>query len=492
MSPRPLADALAGEALVQAAAGALAGAGTEAWLVGGAVRDALVGRGPLDDADIAVVAAPKEAARRLGRALDGAVFELSAEFETWRVTAREPGESWSIDVAALRAPTIEEDLALRDFTVNAIAVPLRPGGGHEAIDPTGGIADLEAGVLRTVSPQAFDDDPLRLLRLARIGAELGLTPDRETLQLARSRAARAAEPAGERRWAELRMLMAGADPLCGLELMDGADLTPVVLPEVAALRGVGQSANHHLDVHDHTIEVLRRWLEIERDVPAYAGAAAERVEEALAQPLADDLTRRDGIRFAAILHDVGKPATRTERDGFVGFRGHDDVGAEMILELCAELKTSRRFAQYEAALARHHLILGFMTHERPLSRRRIWDYISTTGAEALDVTMLTIADRLSARGSGVPEEAIQAHLDLAREMLAEIVAIEFGSPPVPLLAGDEIAALLGAEGPEIGAAVRELAAAQFAGEVADRDAAERHLTEWWAQRPASGDRLPPA
>ncbi len=223
-------------------------------------------------------------------------------------------------------------------------------------------------------------------------------------------------------------MLRGADPLRALELLDEAGVTAVVLPPLAELRGVGQSANHHLDVHDHTIEVLRRWLEIERDLPRYAGDVADEVAAALAEPLADDLTRRDGIRFAAILHDIGKPATRTEQDGFVGFRGHDAVGAEMIRELCAELRTSRRFADYEAAIARDHLILGFMTHERPLSRRRIWDYLSRTGREALDTTLLTVADRLSAQGSGVPAAAIDAHLDLAREMLAEIVVIERERP----------------------------------------------------------------
>ena len=119
----------------------------------------------------------------------------------------------------------------------------------------------------------------------------------------------------------------------------------------------------------------------------------------------------------------------------VSFRGHDRIGAEMVAELCRDLHTSGRFADYQAALTRHHLVLGFMTHERPLGRRRIWEYLDLTGREALDVTMLTIADRLSAQGAGVPAEAIAAHLELAREMLAEIVVLERRGPPRPLLSG---------------------------------------------------------
>ncbi len=477
MSPASgLEERISGSALVadvRAALGSSAGAGEGGpWIVGGAVRDVLAGR-PIGDLDLAVGAAARAIAEQLSAALGGRAFELSDEFETWRVGG--PGGSWTVDVATLRGPDLDADLRLRDFTVNAIAVPL---AGGQPIDPLGGIGDLEAGVLRVTGPGAFDDDPLRLMRLARIGAEFGLEPEAETLALARSRAPRAAEPAGERRWAELRGMLAGSDPLRALELLEGTELTPVVVPELAALRGVSQSANHHLDVYDHTIEVLRRWLEIERDVPTYAGASAAAVSSALAEPLADELSRRDGIRFAAILHDIGKPATRREQNGFVGFRGHDSVGAEMITELCARMRTSRRFARYEAALAAHHLVLGFMTHERPLPRRRVWDYLSRCGPEALDVTMLTIADRLSARGSGVPEAAIEAHLDLAREMLAEIVAIERDGPPPPLLDGDRLAALLGGPGPRVGEAVGELAAAQFAGEVSDAASAEAHITAW--------------
>jgi poly(A) polymerase len=468
-----LARALADSERVAALRDALAPAGDGVWIVGGAIRDALLGR-PIGDIDIATGAAVGELAQRAARALGGTAFELSGEFETWRVAGLEGG---TLDVAALRGPGIEADLRLRDFTANAIAVPLAGGG---PLDPTGGIEAIADRRLSVAHAGAFDDDPLRLMRAARIAAGLGFEPERELVDLARRAAPRAAEPAGERRFAELRGMVAGPDPLRALELLDELGLTPVVLAELQALRGVEQSANHHLDVHAHTIEVLRRWLEVERELETYAGAAAPDVARALAEPLADELTRRDGIRFAAILHDIGKPATREEHDGMVSFRGHDRVGAEMIVRLCRELRTSRRFSSFLAALARHHLALGFMTHELPLSRRRVWEYLMLTGRDSLDVTLLTVADRLSARGSGVPERAIEAHLSLAREMIIEALAIERDGPPTPLLDGAEIAELLDVSGPEVGEAVDELAAAQFAGEVADRDQAAEHLRAWSA------------
>ena len=375
-----------------------------------------------------------------------------------------------------RALLVRRDLRLRDFTVNAIAAPLHGGG---PIDPTGGATDLASSILRATSERSFADDPLRLLRAARIAAALGLEVEAGTIELARSDAARAAEPAGERQFAELALLLTGPDPLRGLALLDELEATPVVLPELDALRGVRQSANHHLDAHGHTLEVLRRALEVEADVATYAGAAASEVEAILAEPLADGLTRRDGLRFAALLHDVGKPATRREKDGWVSFIGHDAVGAEMVRELCRRLRTSSRFAAYLASLTRDHLVLGFMVRDRPLPPRRVLDYLRRTSPWPVDTTLLTVADRLSAQGGSVPSEAIEGHLELAREMLEAAVEWERLGPPGPLLRGDEIAAELGIEaGPAIGEAVAELEAAQYAGEVSDRDAAVAHLRAW--------------
>lgn len=447
-----------------------------AWLVGGAVRDAALGGGVVD-VDVAFDGDPAEAARRIAADAEGHPFELSGEFATWRVVARDG--DWKVDVAGLRGPSIEVDLRLRDFTVNAVAVPL---AGGDPLDPTGGLDDLEEGILRACADRAFADDPLRVLRAARFLARSGLAPEPRTAGLARAEASRAGEPAGERQYAELRLLLAGSDPLAGIGFLDEVGATAAVLPEVAALRGVSQSANHHLDAYEHTLEVLRRMQEVERDLPRYCGEQAAAVAERLAAPLADELDRGDALRWAALLHDVGKPVTRTERDGWVSFIGHDAAGAEMVADLCQRLRTSRRFATHLRAMTRDHLVLGFMVRERPLSGRRIWDYVSRTAPQTVDTTLLTIADRLSAQGGDVPEEAIAGHLELAREMLAAAIAWE-DEDPKPLLRGDEITAEVGIEpGPLLGEAVAELAAARFAGEVGDRAGALAHLRAWADQR----------
>jgi poly(A) polymerase len=462
-----LADDLRRSPLPAAAIRALGG-GEGVWIAGGAVRDAALGR-DVTDLDLAVAGDPGPVAKALGRELGEHAFELSAEFGTWRVVA--PGRGWQVDVTALRGESIEADLAARDFTVGAVAVPL---SGGEAIDPTGGLADLGRGMLRAVGPRSFEEDPLRLLRAARLAAGLDLEIAPETVALAQASAARAAEPAGERQLAELRLLLGAPDPLRGLGLLDELRLTAVVLPELEGTKGVGQGPNHHLDVYGHTLEVLERTLEIEADLARFVGD--DRAQESaamLAEPLADEMDRATALRFGALLHDIAKPATRQERDGFVGFKGHDVEGATTIAAIMGRLRASRKLTRYLQALALHHLRLGFMVREAPLPPRRVHDYLRATEPVTVDVTLLTVADRLSARGAGpiAAPEMVQAHLDLAREMVAAALDWRREGPPKPLLRGDEIAVELGIEGPEIGKKLAELEAAQYAGEVRDRDGA---------------------
>ena len=457
-----IADRLGASPLVAVARRALAG-GDPAWIAGGAVRDAVLGR-DVTDLDLAVAGDPAAAARAIAGAGDGHAFELSAEFATWRAVARDG--AWQVDATALRGETIEADLGARDFTLGAVAVPL---AGGDPIDPHGGLADIERGILRVVSDASFAEDPLRLLRAPRLAAELELEVDPGTRALARSEAGHATEAAGERQLAELRQMIAGPDPLRGVELLDDLGLTAAVLPELEALHGVEQGPNHHLDVYGHTIAVLEQTLAVEADLDRFAGDRAVEAGELLAEPLADEFTRGAALRLGALLHDIAKPQTRGERNGYVTFIGHDKLGAEMISEICSRLRASRALTDHLRALTLHHLRLGFLVHEAPLPPRRVHEYLRATEPVTADVTLLTVADRLSARGGGpfATEDAIEAHLSLAREMLAAALDWRRDGQPEPLVRGDELAAELGIEpGPELGEILAELEAAQYAGEIA--------------------------
>jgi putative nucleotidyltransferase with HDIG domain len=435
-------------------------------VVGGTVRDELLQR-PIRDVDLAVPGDPEPVARAVAEAVSGPVFALSEAFGAWRAIDRRRG--YVCDVSPLQGATIEEDLSQRDFTVNAMAVPL---AGGDLIDPHGGRPDLDHRVLRVVSERAYEEDPLRPLRLARLSAELGLRAEPATEDLTRKAAARVAEASPERIYAELRRLMVSDGVLAGLELADRTGVLGAVLPEVAELHGVEQSHFHHLDVYEHTMEVLAQATELEGRLDELFGHLAPRLRAVLDEPLGDELTRREAIRFAALLHDIGKPRTRgVLENGRVTFIGHDSVGQEMVLDLCSRLRTSERFARFVAGLTKHHLVLGFLVHERPLPPRTVYHYLRHTSPVEVEVTLLSCADRLATRGKNA-DAAIAAHLELARELMAAALDWRAFGPPSPPIRGDELARELGIEqGPELGVLLGELAAAVFAGEATTREQA---------------------
>ena len=456
---------------LQAAREALAG--EEAWLVGGAVRDRLLGRAT-DDVDIALAGDPRAAAKRIARATGGAHFRLSGAVGAWRVVG--PGHSWHVDLVPLREGDIRADLEARDFTINAMAEPL---AGGETVDPHGGRADLQARRLRMVSAKALADDPLRSLRAVRLAVELGLDLEPATREAACTNAPGIERVAPERVFGELKRIVCAPHPRAGMELMASLELTEVVLPELAGLRGIEQNVFHHADVYEHTLEVLDTVAEIEQDPTA--GGLAEHtgaVAALLAEPLADELTRGQGMRFAALLHDAAKPQTRAARpDGRITFVGHDVRGAELARTVLRRLRSSERLREYVATLTRHHLDLGFLVHDRPLSRRAAWRYLRATAPYAADVTILTVADRLATRGRNA-EPAIAAHLEVAREMLSHAFAERAAEPQPPLLRGDELARELGmAPGPRLGELLARLEEERYAGAIATREDALRRARE---------------
>jgi poly(A) polymerase len=439
---------------------------TDAWIVGGALRDELLGR-PVRDVDIAVQGDPARAARALAAELNAPVFRLSEAFGAWRVIDRKAGRVY--DFAPLQGESIEDDLAKRDFTINAMA---RPADGGDLIDPLGGQADLESRTLRVLGPDAYESDPLRTLRLARFAAELSFAPDSETERLTQAAAPRVEDAAGERVFAELRRLLLAGGAIEGLQLADRLGVLQAVLPELTALHGIEQSDYHHLDVYDHTLEVLARQIELERRLDELFPSDAPRVANLLAEPLGDELTRGEALRFGALFHDVGKPATREVRpNGRITFMGHDRLGEQMVHDLCRRLRTSERFARFVGALTHHHLVLGFLVHERPLDRAHVYRYLRRTAPVEVEVTLLSCADRLATRGRK-SDEATAAHLELARELMtAALDWREHGPPRVPLR-GDELADELGIEpGPELGRLLAELEEAAYVGEAGTREQA---------------------
>ncbi len=431
-----------------------------AWLVGGAVRDQLIGRQSVDY-DVVLDGDTQVAARALARSAGAHAFALSDDFGAWRVVARD--HAWQVDLTPLTGASLEQDLSRRDLTINAIARPLQ---GGEPIDPFGGRADLADRRLRMVGPEAFDSDPLRALRLARLAAELSFAIERETMLAAQRSVGGLQAVAAERVFSELKQIIAGERVLEGLSLLEAVGATAIVLPELTALHGVTQSDYHHLDVYGHTIAVLEQTLALQRDPAAVIGGEhAQAIAALLAQPLANELSRGVALRFGALMHDIAKPQTRAVSDrGRVTFMGHDEAGAQLASAVLARLRASERLSAHVQALTRQHLRLGFLVHEAPLDRRAIYRYMCACEPVEVDVTLLSVADRLATRGRG-SELAIARHLELAHGLLGDTLRWRARRPRPPLR-GDLLARAVGIRpGPELGRILAELEEAAFAGEV---------------------------
>jgi tRNA nucleotidyltransferase/poly(A) polymerase len=450
----------------------------DAWLVGGVVRDALLDR-PLLDVDVAVAGDVRRAARAIADALGGAAFPLGERDapgdECWRVAPAPDAQGEfvaQVDVCPLRGGSIEADLAARDFTANALAVRV---GGDDAsvIDTTGGLADLRDGVLRMVRAEALDDDPLRMLRAARIAHQLDWQVEAGTAAAIRERAARAGEPAGERTFHELRLLLLTPEARRGWRLLEQLGLDAVLLPELDACRGMRQSRFHHLDVHDHTLAVLDNcedllaapdfWLPLP-DEPGLAAA-----------PWSDH--QRLVVLLAALCHDLGKPATRSERpDGRVGFVGHDDAGRGIVDAIAQRWRWSSTMRRQVSTLVGTHLALGFLLHGDRDARAR-WRLRRTFGDVAAEAVVLSVGDRLATAGPDDRRRWVRAHLELARDVWADHWREQRDGVPEPLLDGMQVARAAGIEpGPRLGELVALLAEAQAVGDVRTVDEARAFLS----------------
>jgi poly(A) polymerase len=437
----------------------------DTWLVGGVVRDALLDR-PLVDVDLATGHDVEQVARSIAAGRAGTAFALGdrpgAEHGCWRVTiaARQDAPEQQVDVCALRGEAIEHDLQARDFTANAIAVPLQ--GEPIAVDPHHGLRDLADRTLRMVDASAFDDDPLRMLRAARIAHQLDWALDDDTIAAVRARATRANEPAGERTFQELRALLLTPEARRGWRLLERLALDGVLLPELEACRGMRQSRFHHLDVRDHTLAVLDNC----EDLVAAPDFWLPMPDEPGLQAAGWTEHQRLAVLLAALCHDLGKPATRTEHPGGrVGFVGHDDVGMEIVDSIAARWCWPGRLRRDVRTLVGTHLVLGYGLHGDRDERAR-WQLRRAFGPVVAEAVVLSVGDRLATSGLDDRRRWVRAHLQLAREVWTDHWREQRDGIPAPLLDGLELAQAAGIEpGPRLGRLVELLAREQAVGAV---------------------------
>lgn len=456
------------------------------WLTGGTLRDLLLGLEP-PDLDLSTDGDALALGRSLALALGRPFVPLKEALATCRVVL----ERGHLDLVGLRAPDLEADLRRRDFTINALAAPL--GGvlaGRPAIrDPTGGLADLQARRLRLAGPGVLGDDPLRVLRAYRFLASHSLSLAPGLAQDLGAAAPGLFRVARERVAQEWRKLMASAAAAPAVLAMERDQVLTRLVPELAPGRGVQQNPFHHLDVLGHNLATLAHLEELAADGGPYAGRRL--LEEAQACLAGEG--DRALLKTAALLHDLGKPATRRPKaPGWGTFHRHDLVGAGLAQQAGRRLGLSKAEASHIAALVAGHMrpfhLLG-VAARAGLSRRAVRRLLVACGQHLPAVFLLGLADTMAGRGPARPADAEQRLLALY-EQVADLrdreLAQALAAPP--LLNGRQLMAGLGLEpGPEVGRLLGLVREAQLDGLV-DNPRAALDLARRLARPPGAGRR----
>jgi poly(A) polymerase len=462
-----------------------AAAGHELYLVGGTVRDTLLAGGDAAsleqlDLDFATSAAPEEVERLL-RPWADAIWLTGAAFGTVSCRSRgSEGPGRIVEITTFRADeytpgsrhpdvtygsSIEEDLARRDLTVNAMAVQVP---AFRFVDPFGGLKDLHTRALRTpIDPQlSFGDDPLRMLRLARFAAVLDAAPAEAAEAAALAMSDQLATVSAERIRDELVKLIEARAPRRGIELLLRTGLADHVLPEFAELRHCHDPMHRHKDVEAHTLAVLDNAIALEEDGP--------------------DLV----LRLAAVMHDVGKPATREiHGDGTVTFHHHDVVGARMTRARLRELRFDKRTIKDVSELVRMHL--RFHTYKQGWTDAAVRRYVRDAGHLYGRLNALTRADVTT--GNARKAARIQRRVDELERRAAQLREQEEMEAVRPAVDGNAIMRHLGiAPGPAVGEAWQHLLELRLERGPMSEEQALAALDEWAASRPeldgeAAGD-----
>jgi poly(A) polymerase len=471
----------------------------EAYVTGGFLRDALLGRAGRD-VDLSIGADPLEFGPALAEAMQGSYFALSEEQRIVRIVA--PQLSARVDLQPIRGQ-IEEDLRGRDFTIDAMAAPLAEAASGKAnlIDPTGGRDDLRRRLVRAVREEAFRRDPLRPLRGARLAVELAFTVEAGTTELARKYASALPQTAVERQRDELMRILATDRAGKGLRLLDDLRLLAPLLPEVTATRAVEQPKEHEWDVFGHllaavaNLDLLLGEQEPSDDPPKILWRALwdslvwwEGGRAYLREELLPERPRSALLKLGGLLHDIAKPETKTfeEESGRMRFFGHADVGADKAGAILRRMHFSSREVALVRAMVKAHLRPGQMAQQGPPSRKAIYRYFRDCGDGGAILTLfLSLADHLATVGPRVDVAGWREHVALVNYILAKRLQEEETVAPPRLLGGDELMAELDlTPGPLIGRLLEAITEAQAAGEVATRDQALALARSLLARRPA--------
>ncbi len=486
----------------------------EMYLVGGAVRDALLGR-VSHDLDLAIPKNAIAAARRAAAILNADFYVMDESFDIARViVSTENGSRDILDFAAFRGPDLDSDLRGRDFTINAIAFDPRR---QAILDPLNGAADLRAKLIRACSGTSLQDDPIRILRAVRLAAAFEFKIEAGTRSAMKHAANLLPNISPERQRDELFRILEGPRPDASIRALEMLGVFPHLLPELSAMKGVEQSAPHVSDVWEHTLSVIQHLEGIlaaltpaplpilgegEGDegkkqdlftglLTLRLGRYREQFAAHFSKPLNPDRSMRALLFFVALYHDVSKPATKSvDETGRIRFFDHDQLGAKAASKRAHAFNLSNdEIDRLKVIIENHmrfHAFSSRMEDEKQEpSRRAIYRFFRDSGEGGVDLILLGLADLRGTRGHTLTQETWAAALDIARLLLENYWERpeETVAPPRLVNGLDVINEYKLEQGPVIGQVLEAIREAQATGKVSTREEALLFGREWLKENP---------
>lgn len=466
--------------------------GVEAHVVGGMVRDRVLGRESGRDVDLAVRGDAVALARELADEWHGSLAPLSVPRGMMRVVLNvDPADQddgptgdsppLTIDISGYDAD-IAVDLGRRDFTINAMAVPIgewRAGDLAAALlDPFGGRADLARKAVRALGPQVFEDDPGRLLRGVRLAGELDFRMEPDTVRSIKAASHRLARVTPDRVRDEFLKILAPLGARARIEALDQLGLLEHVIPELMATKGVEQPRAHYWDVWGHSLHTLQAAEGVtggHQNSPIYSCVPwTPESESHFAGVVSDGHTRRTMLKLAALFHDISKPQTKTlEPDGRTRFFGHSEQGAEVTARRLTALRLSGRGVSLVSQMVLHHLRpSGMSSDDNWPTDRAIHRYFRDTGDVAIDTLYLALADYLGAKGPELVHPQWMEHAKMVSHILYSGTREPVAATTKRLVSGRDLMSRFNLQpGPHIGILLEAIEEARAAGEIETQEQA---------------------
>jgi tRNA nucleotidyltransferase/poly(A) polymerase len=453
------------------------------YVVGGMVRDSIRGAQVWErDVDLASKGEIFLLAKQAAELLNGRPFALDRN--TWRVIFHnEFCERWQLDLSALRGEEIRTDLLKRDFTINAIAWEI----GEEALllhDPLHGREDLAAGLIRWCSPTCFRDDPLRLLRAVRLTAQLGFSVEEDTWEGMKTASRLLSRVSAERIRDELFKILDQPGSAGHIQILKDLGLLRIVIPGVEAMDEVSQGRRHRSPLWEHSLETLRALEGLVGNPAKIVPAHSRYLQSHLGEILEAEIDLSLVLKFVALLHDIGKPATKTVDDtGRVRFLGHEEEGRSRIAAIGRSLRLGRKVRGRAEALVASHLRPILLASEDQWTKRAKYRFFRDLRDRGIDLLLLGWADLRATVGEGDPQ--LSRYQSFFEEMTRYYLEEFVGLRRAPLIKGGDIIRTSGlSPGPQIGLLLKKLQEAEAEGEFGTRDEGleylRLHLKAWLA------------